>query len=207
MGTGSSCSGSMATLLLLLATSPTLSMVMPDMMVMKAIRMAALTADDPMTNEIEVMRRNRDTSQHLDNNFSPVRPAALARQELPPGVRPPTDVPEGFDLSTVEAQDDGQFCVFKTIPIESIEKTAVQQCVHRVDRQCYFSYTTVYTPTTEDVCSENYKKKCFVEYTQTSVEETVEKCYHPMERLCSPPQYGEEAHEVCLFVCLLLFCI
>ena len=31
---------------------------------------------------------------------------------------------------------------------------------------------------------------------QTSVEETVEKCYHPMERLCSPPQYGEEANEV-----------
>ena len=105
-------------------------------------------------------------------------------------------------LHKVEPQEDGQFCVFKTLPIESIEKTAVQQCVHRfvfvylylylylhlylylyfyqpvvitnlivrVDKQCYFSYTTTYTPTTEDVCSENYKKKCFIEYTQTRSE-------------------------------------
>ena len=105
-------------------------------------------------------------------------------------------------MHKVEPQEDGQFCVFKTLPIESIEKTAVQQCVHRfvfvylylylylhlylylyfyqpvvitnlivrVDKQCYFSYTTTYTPTTEDVCSENYKKKCFIEYTQTRSE-------------------------------------
>ena len=44
----------------------------------------------------------------------------------------------------VEPQEDGQFCVFKTLPIESIEKTAVQQCVHRfvfflsiVSARCY----------------------------------------------------------------------
>ena len=29
-----------------------------------------------------------------------------------------------------------------------------------------------------------------------SVEETIEKCYHPMERLCAPPAYGEEPAEV-----------
>ena len=34
-------------------------------------------------------------------------------------------------LLKVEPQENGQFCVFKTLPIESIEKTAVQQCVHR----------------------------------------------------------------------------
>ena len=60
-----------------------------------------------------------------------------------------------------------------------------------MDQQCYLSYETQYTPATEDVCSENYKKKCYIEYTKTSVTETVEKCYHPMERVCSPPKYGE----------------
>ena len=48
-----------------------------------------------------------------------------------------------------------------------------------------------YTPATEDVCSENYKKKCYIEYARTAVTETVEKCIIPRERICSPPQYGE----------------
>ena len=121
----------------------------------------------------------------------------------------------------VEPQEDGQFCVFKTLPIESIEKTAVQQCVHRfeflfalfilvfvfvivsicylylpvfitihiarVDKQCYFSYTTTYTPTTEDVCSENYKKKCFIEYTQTRSNHMTNN--HILVSICPPQQW------------------
>ena len=70
-------------------------------------------------------RRNRDTSNHLDENLQPI-PFQGAEQEvgltqgggLPGGVVPPADVPEGFDLSTVEPQEDGQFCVFKKLSIE-----------------------------------------------------------------------------------------
>ena len=80
--------------------------------------------------------------------------------------------------------------------LAGIEKIPVQKCVHRVDKQCYFSYTTQYTPTTEDFCTNNYKKKCYIEYTKTSVTETVEKCYHPMERVCLPPKYGEVGRPV-----------
>ena len=47
----------------------------------------------------------------------------------------PADVPEGFDLSSVEPQEDGQFCVFKRLTLEGIEKIPVQQCVHKVNRQ------------------------------------------------------------------------
>merc|ERR1711997_363189 len=129
----------------------------------------------------------RDLDNHLDDSLQP----------LPPGVQPPADLPEGFDLSTVEAQEDGQFCVFKKLALEGIEKIPVQQCVHKVDKQCYFSYVTQYTPSTEDECSENFKKKCYIEYIKTSVTETLEKCYHPMERICSPPKYGEIPNEVC----------
>jgi len=196
---------------------------MEDVIDMSRIDAAEDSLEDviDLTNELmsEVVRSNRDTSDFLDKNFNPVRPQnlpPLSRSQasssqpgpiqqsqpgqefqIPEGINLPDDVPEGFDLSSVEQQKDGQFCVFRTLPIESIEKTPVQKCIHRVDRQCYFSYVTSYTPTTEDVCSENYKKKCFIEYTKTSVEETVEECYHPMERLCSPPQYGQEANEVC----------
>ena len=52
---------------------------------------------------------------------------------LPPGTQMPADVPEGFDLSSVEPQEDGQFCVFKRLTLEGIEKIPVQQCVHKVN--------------------------------------------------------------------------
>ena len=89
--------------------------------------------------KIPSKRPIRDLDNHLDNSLQP----------LPPGVQPPADLPEGFDLSTVEAQEDGQFCVFKKLSLEGIEKIPVQQCVHKVDKQCYFSYVTQYTHSTE----------------------------------------------------------
>ena len=77
--------------------------------------------------------------------------------------------------------------------VQGIEKVPVQQCIHKVDTQCYFSYITDYTPTTEEVCSENYSKRCFIELSKKSVQETSEKCYYPTERVCNPPSEGEVA--------------
>merc|ERR550532_1152754 len=133
--------------------------------------------------ELTRTRPNRDLNNEIINEITAVQAAGLS---LPPGMRLPADIPEGFDLSSVEPQDDGQFCVFKKITLDGIEKIPVQQCVHKVDTQCYLSYITQYTPATEDVCSENYKKKCYIEYARTAVTETVEKCIIPRERLCSP---------------------
>ena len=67
-----------------------------------------------------------------------------------------------------------------------IIKLTSHSCCHRaqVDQQCYLSYVTQYTPATEDVCSENYKKKCYIDYTKTAVTETLEKCIIPRERVC-----------------------
>ena len=147
--------------------------------------------------DLSKSRPDRDLSNEITTA------AQTAGLSLPPGTRMPTDIPEGFDLSSVEPQDDGQFCVFKKITLEGIEKIPVQQCVHKVDTQCYLSYITQYTPATEDVCSENYKKKCYIEYTKTSVTETLEKCIIPRERLCSPPQYGEVSHNVMRLISVL----
>merc|ERR1712168_371888 len=178
-------------------------MRMPDQVMQANEVQEFISQENP---SISSQRQNRDTSEYLDDNLEPlplseVQQAVDLRQggadlDLPPGIVPPADIPEGFDPASLEAQDDGQFCVYKTIPVEGIEKIPVQRCVHRVDTQCYFSYSTQYTPSTEDICTENYKKKCYIEYTKTSVTETVEKCYHPMERVCSPPKYGEVPNEV-----------
>ena len=85
---------------------------------------------------LAAQRQNRDTSDHLDHNLEPqfpnVQQAVDLRQggdnELPGGIRPPADIPEGFDPSSLEPQDDGQFCVFKTIPVEGLiqKKTFLQ---------------------------------------------------------------------------------
>ena len=78
-----------------------------------------------------------------------------------------------------------------------IEKNPVQECIHRVDHQCHVSYVTQFTPATEELCSETYKKKCFVDFSKQSHQELVEKCYQPQERVCEPPKYGEVPNEVC----------
>ena len=81
----------------------------------------------------------------------------------------------------------------------------MQQCIHKVDTQCYFSYITDYTPTTEEVCSENYSKRCFIELSKKSVQETSEKCYYPTERVCNPPSEGEVANIICWGVSIQRF--
>ena len=35
------------------------------------------------------------------------------------------------------------------------------------------------------------RDRCYIDYTKTAVTETIEKCIIPMERICTPPQYGE----------------
>ena len=67
-----------------------------------------------------------------------------------------------------------------------------------MDTQCYLSYVTDYIPSTEEVCSENYKKSCYIELSKRSVQETEERCDFPRERVCtSLPTAGEPAREVC----------
>ena len=57
------------------------------------------------------------------------------------------------------------------------------------------------------VHSDKVKSLCqpqkIIMVTLSSVEETIEKCYHPMERLCAPPAYGEEPAEVILNLFLI----
>ena len=80
-------------------------------------------------------RRNRQIEE-IDNSIDVDVDAAESQNniQLPPGMTLPTDIPEGFDLSSVEPQEDGQFCVFKKLSVEGIEKIPVQQCVHKVNK-------------------------------------------------------------------------
>ena len=107
----------------------------------------------------ELLRSSRDIASHIGPS------GRVQPREEGGDFRPHLQLPQGFDPGTAEEQEDGQLCVFKKLSLEGlsvcpameryivilsgIEKVPVQQCIHRVDTQCYSSYVTEYTPSTE----------------------------------------------------------
>ena len=68
-------------------------------------------------------RRSRDVSHHVNHEgrvrgFGGLRRGRDKNLGLGGGQRPRLEVPEGFDLSTAERQEDGQFCVYKKLSLE-----------------------------------------------------------------------------------------
>ena len=88
---------------------------------------------------LPALRHNRQIEE-IDNSVDIDAAESQNNIQLPPGMTLPTDIPEGFDLSSVEPQEDGQFCVFKKLSLEGIEKIPVQQCVHKVMIRYYYSH-------------------------------------------------------------------
>ena len=68
-------------------------------------------------------RRSRDISHHVGHDGRVRGLGGLRRGRDKnfgggAGQRPRLEVPEGFDLSTAERQEDGQFCVYKKLSLE-----------------------------------------------------------------------------------------
>ena len=56
-------------------------------------------------------------------------------------------------------------------------------CLHsRSVEQCHYTYITKYKPSQEEVCDENYEKVCQISYSSRAVNDTVKKCYTPVEK-------------------------
>ena len=49
---------------------------------------------------------------------------------------------------------------------------------------CHYTYITAFKPTNEEVCEENFDKQCSITFTQKAFNETVRKCYKPVEKIC-----------------------
>ena len=83
---------------------------------------AKLSSDQRSLSE---KRHSRDISHHVDQNGR-VRSFRGRQGRDKPSVsgdtRPVLEVPPGFDLSTAERQEDGQFCVYKRLSLEGIKK-------------------------------------------------------------------------------------
>merc|ERR1739847_227951 len=76
------------------------------------------------------------------------------------------DVPEvqgGVDFSgCVEDPDSGLCCVEKEETVKTLQKDPILECTHK-----------------------NFEKTCQITFKQQAINETVQKCYKPLERVCN----------------------
>ena len=92
----------------------------------------------------------------------------------------------GIDFSTAEIDpESGLRCVFDEDEVESIEKTPILECTHQNVEKCHYTYVTTFDSAQEEVCEENFEKQCSITFKQKAFNETVKKCYKPIEKVCN----------------------
>jgi len=92
----------------------------------------------------------------------------------------------GIDFSgCVEDSSTGLCCIEKEEEVTTIEKEPILECTHKNVEQCHYSYITQFTPSQEEVCEENFEKTCSITFKQQAFNETVKKCYKPVEKVCN----------------------
>ena len=95
-------------------------------------------------------------------------------------------VPGGIDFSgCVTDPETGLCCVDKEESVTSLEKEPILECTHKNTEQCHYTYVTKFTPVPEEVCEENFEKQCSITFKQQAFNETVNKCYRPVEKVCN----------------------
>merc|ERR1712106_382666 len=100
--------------------------------------------------------------------------------------RQENSIPGGVDFSNcVTDQDTGLCCVDKLSEVTTLEKEPILECIHKNTEQCHYTYVTQFTPSQEEVCEENFEKQCSITFKQQAYNETVNKCYKPIEKVCN----------------------
>merc|ERR1711863_114791 len=96
------------------------------------------------------------------------------------------EVQGGVDFSgCVDDPETGLCCVEKEETIKTLQKDPILECTHKNVEKCHYTYVTQFSPTQEEVCEENFEKTCQITFKQQAVNETVQKCYKPLEKVCN----------------------
>merc|ERR1712012_108497 len=95
-------------------------------------------------------------------------------------------VPGGIDFSGCqEDPETGLCCVEKEEEVTTLKKEPILECTHKNVEQCLYTYVTKFKPSQEQVCEENFEKSCQITFKQQAFNETVRKCYKPVEKVCN----------------------
>ena len=73
----------------------------------------------------------------------------------------------------------------KVEEITTLKKEPILECTHKNVEQCHYTYVTKFKPSQEQVCEENFEKTCSITFKQQAYNETVRKCYKPVEKVCN----------------------
>ena len=107
---------------------------------------------------------------------------------------------EGVDFSGCTTDpDSGLCCLMKEEEIQTLEKDPILECTHKNTEQCHYTYVTQFRPSREEVCEESFDKKCSISFLQQARNETVEKCYRPLVKVCGETDgrsLGEEINTI-----------
>ncbi|XP_040570802.1 uncharacterized protein [Lepeophtheirus salmonis] len=79
----------------------------------------------------------------------------------------------------------GFCCIEKEEPFTSLQKDPILECTHKNVEKCHYTYVTQFTPSQEEVCEENFEKTCQVTFKQQAFNDTIRKCYKPLEKICN----------------------
>merc|ERR1711910_211880 len=91
-----------------------------------------------------------------------------------------------IDFSGCENDPEtGLCCVDKLEEVTTLKKDPILECTHKNTEQCHYTYVTQFTPSQEEVCEENFEKSCQITFKQKAFNETVTKCYTPLEKVCN----------------------
>ena len=105
-------------------------------------------------------------------------------------------VKAGIDFSTAVFDEEvGKMCVTKEEEVEAVERQKVLECTHKMVEKCHYTYVTIFTPSQEEDCEENFEKNCQITFKLQAYNETVRKCYKPTEKVCNG-QGAEECRTV-----------
>ena len=92
----------------------------------------------------------------------------------------------GVDFSGCETDPETGFCcIDKTEQVTTLQKDPILECTHKDTEQCHYTYVTRFQPSQEEVCEESFEKKCSITFKQQAYNETVKKCYMPIEKVCN----------------------
>ena len=107
--------------------------------------------------------------------------------------------------SAVEDPSTGLKCVLEEATVDTFEKERLLTCTHSMiqvlhlraslyhvstltffsPQVCHYTYVTQFRPHRVEECSEYYEKTCSIVFSEKATNETVRKCYKPVEKVCN----------------------
>ena len=92
----------------------------------------------------------------------------------------------GVDFSGCQTDPETGFCcVEKEETVTTLSKDPILECTHKNVEKCHYTYVTQFEAAQEEVCEENFEKTCQITFKQQAFNETVKKCYKPLEKVCN----------------------